>query len=261
MAWTLLLKKLILPPAGPLLAAAAGVAFAAADQVGPGLAVTAAGLAALYLVSAPWLGRWLLLTLDRHPTLDPNSPEARSAGAIVILDAGRHGASPERGGDRVSPYTLERLAAGAELYRRLELPVLVTGDGARELMAEVLYGSFGVPVRWIEPESRNTHENAQHSARLLREAGVDRVVLVTHFWHFPRAVAAFRLAGLDPVPAPMGFADSLRSESGWMALVPSARVLLASYLALHEWIGIAWYRLRYRRGRSQRGLEEKNQIP
>lgn len=249
MAWTLRLKKLILPPAGPLLLAVVGVGLAAAGSVGLGFAAAGAGLGALYLASAPWFARRLLRSLDRYDALDPGSPEARSAGAIVILDAGRHGAPPERGGDRVSPYTLERLAAGAELHRRLELPVLVSGDGARELMAEVLARSLGVPVRWLEPESRNTHENAVLSARLLRAAGVDRVVLVTHFWHLPRAVAAFRHAGLEPVPAPTGFVDRLRGESGLMALVPSARALLSSYLALHEWMGIAWYRIRYRHGR------------
>jgi uncharacterized SAM-binding protein YcdF (DUF218 family) len=248
MAWTLGVKKLILPPAGPLIVAAAGVALAVFGHQRLGLALTIVGLAALYLASAPWLARWLLRSLDRGDVLDPDSPEARAAGAIVILDAGRHGATPERGGDRVSPATLERLAAGAEVYRRLELPVLVSGDGARELMADELDRAFGVPVRWIEPDSRNTHENAQRSARLLRDAGVDRVVLVTHFWHLPRAVAAFRHAGLEPLPAPTGFADRLRSESGLMMLVPSARALLSSYLALHEWMGIVWYRIRYRHG-------------
>ncbi len=246
MAWTLRLKKLILPPAGPLLAMAAGLLLALTPFERTGFALVAAGLLALYLVSAPWFGSRLLQALDQFPLLDPESPEARAAGAIVILDAGRHGAPPERGGDTVSPYTLERLAAGADIHRRLELPVLVTGDGARELMAEVLESSFGVPVRWLEVASRDTHENAVLSARLLREAGIGRVVLVTHFWHMPRAAAAFRHAGLEAVPAPMGFIGRVRTEAGLMALVPTARVLLSSYLALHEWLGIVWYRLRHR---------------
>ncbi len=248
MAWTLRLKKLILPPAGPLITAFAGLLLYAADLERLGIALAGVGLLALYLLSAPMFGNWLLHALDRYPILAPESRESRSAGAIVILDAGRHSAPPERGGDTVSPYTLERLAAGAELHRRLGVPILVTGDGARELMAEVLERSFGVPVRWLEVESRDTHENATCSARLLRPAGIDRVVLVTHFWHMPRAAAAFRHAGLDTLPAPMGFIGRLRSEAGLMALVPTARTLLSSYLALHEWIGIVWYRIRHRHG-------------
>lgn len=243
------LKRLILPPASPLIAAVIGLLLYAAGRERMGLGLIAAGLLALYLVSAPWCGRRLLQSLDRERPLDPESPEAHAAGAIVILDAGRQSATPERGGDSVRPYTLERLAAGAQLHRRLDLPVLVSGDGARELMAEVLDSSFGVPVRWIESKSRNTHENAVCSANLLRQADIDRVVLVTHFWHMARAAAAFRNAGLDVVPAPTGFVGKLRSESGLMALMPSPQVLLSSYLALHEWIGIVWYQIRYRHRR------------
>ena len=51
------------------------------------------------------------------------------------------------------------------------------------------------------------------------------------------------------MPAPTGFVGRLRSESGLMTLVPTAQVLMSSYLALHEWIGIVWYRIRYRHGR------------
>ena len=246
MAWTLRFKKLILPPAGPLIAAFAGLLLHATGLERPGIALAAAGMLVLYLISAPWFGGRLLRSLDRFASLDPDNPEASTAGAIVILDAGRQSAPPDRGGDSVSPYTLERLAAGAELHRRLGLPVLISGDGARELMAEVLDRSFAVPVRWIERDSRNTHENAAHSARLLARADVDRVVLVTHFWHMPRAADAFRQAGLGVVPAPTGFTGTPRSEAGLMTFVPSARVLVASYLALHEWLGIAWYRVRYR---------------
>ncbi len=246
MAWTRRLKQLILPPAGPLLAALAGLWLHAAG-IESGIALATAGLLALYLLSAPWCGRPLLQSLDRFPTLDPKSPAARAAGAIVILDAGRRTVAPERGGDTVSLFTLERLATGAGLHQRLGVPVLVSGDGARELMAEVLDDSFGVPVRWIEGDSRNTHENAVRSARLLLPAGIDRVVLVTHFWHMPRAAAAFRRGGFTVTPAPAGFAGKARSENGLMALVPSARVMSSSYLALHEWLGIAWYRIRYRR--------------
>ena len=246
MAWIRRLKQLLLPPSGPLLAALGGLLLHAAGLERPGIALAAAGLLALYLLSAPWCARPLLESLDRFPVLDPQSPGARTAGAIVILDAGRRSLPPERGGDAVSLFTLERLAAGAALHRRLGLPVLVSGAGARELMAEVLEDSFAVPVRWVERDSRNTHENAARSARLLNAAGVGGVVLLTHFWHMPRAAAAFRRTGLEVTPAPIGFTGRLRTESGLMALVPSTQALSASYLALHEWLGMVWYRLRYR---------------
>ncbi len=242
--WRRHLKKLVLPPGGLALTAVTGWLLYAAGIERVGLTLAALSSLALYLLGAPLCARRLLRSLDRFPPLDPTSSEARDAGAIVILDAGRQLASLEHGGDSVSPRTLERLTAGAAVYRRLGLPILVSGDGARELMAETLDQSFGVPVRWIERESRDTRENALFSARLLRTAGIDRVVLVTHFWHMPRAVDAFRRAELGVTPAPTGFVDRLRSESGFMALIPTARGLLSTYLALHEWIGILWYKIR-----------------
>ncbi len=50
----------------------------------------------------------------------------------------------------------------------------------------------------IEPTARNTWENAERSARLLRELGIQqtRVLLVTDPWHLPRARLAFRAQGL-----------------------------------------------------------------
>ncbi len=236
-------KALILPPAGPLLVGFAGLVLLLASYTVAGTALIAASLATLYLLSAPLTGRPLMRMLDRYPPLDPDGARA---GAIVILDAGRRRAPADRGGDAVSGLTLDRLFEGARVYRRLEAPVLVSGNGARELMAEVLYESFGVPVRWIEPESRNTWENATCSARVLRAEGIDSVVLVTHYWHMPRAAAAFRRTGLTVTPAPLGFEGTLRMESGLKGLIPSPQVLYSSYLALHEWIGILWYRLRYR---------------
>ena len=245
MLWVLRLKKLILPPAGPLLTGFAGLALLAASYRAAGTALLAACLVSLYLLSAPWLVLRWLRHVDRYERLD-RTAETPAADAIVILDGGRLNAAPEDGGEAVSPRTLERLDVGARLHRRLGLPVLVTGYGG--LMARVLEESFGVRARWIENRSRNTHENATLSAELLRRSGVESVVLVTHFWHMRRSLAAFRHAGLRAVPAPAGRTARLPSEHGWMTLVPSVRMLAASHLLLHERLGILWYRLRYRHG-------------
>lgn len=246
MLWVLRLKKLLLPPAGPLAAGALGWALAVAGHADWGLALVGVCLVSLYLLSAPWLVLRWLRSVDRYPRLDRGPIEIPEAEAIVILDGGRLAAPPEHGGEAVTPRTLERLDVGARLHRRVGLPILVTGYG--DLMARSLRESFGVEATWIETRSRNTHENAVFSAEILREAGISNVLLVTHFWHMPRSLTACRHAGLTPAPVPAGRTARLPSEQGWMTLVPNVGMLYSSYLLLHEAVGRLWYRLRYRHG-------------
>lgn len=244
MNWVLPLKRLILPPAGPLLVGCTGLILHAAD-IATGLAfwLVALGLVSLYLLSVPvFVAPWLH-AVDRYPRFNPDNPPASPPQAIVILDGGKLSVPPERGGETVTARTLERLDEGARLHRRTGLPVLVTGYG--DLMARTLEDSFGITAGWAENRSRNTQENARYSAEILRQEHIDRVFVVTHFWHMRRSLTAFRQAGFQAVPVPAGRATRQPSERGLLALVPQARSLSDSYLLLHEAIGRIWYRVRY----------------
>ncbi|MEM7582091.1 MAG: YdcF family protein [Acidobacteriota bacterium] len=243
MRWVVRVKQLMLPPSGALILGFGGLTLA---YWWPrlGLGLIALSLLTLYLLSAPWLvGPWLR-RVDRYPRRDWRAADAPPAAAIAILDCGKMHATPERGGEMVTARTLQRLDEGARLHRTVGVPVLVTGYG--HLLQQVLADSFGIEARWVESESSTTHENAQFSAELLRHDGVERVYLVTHFWHMRRSLAAFRHAGLEAIPVPAGRTATAPSERGLMGLAPSVRMLDSSYLLLHEWIGLWWYRLRYR---------------
>ncbi len=78
---------------------------------------------------------------------------------------------------------------------------------------------------------------------MLREAGVRRVLLVTDAVHMPRAEQIFLRAGLEVVPAPTAFKK--RGPVTPASYIPNAGALKDSHYALHEWIGLLWYRLRY----------------
>ncbi|MEM1207426.1 MAG: YdcF family protein [Acidobacteriota bacterium] len=238
------IKKLALPPSGPLLAALACLGFWPAPWV-PWAAAACLGF--LTLLCTPAVASLLIRQLDRFPVLDDEELrclDGAAATAVVVLDGGRAPNAREYGGDTANLATFERLRYAAFVQRRTRLPILASGNGAGLLMGDLLR-ELGGAARWIDDESRNTHENATFSARLLREGDVRRVVLVTHFWHMPRAVAAFGAAGLDVVPAPMGLAGPDRWHQRLLALVPSVTALEASHRALHEWIGLVWYQLRY----------------
>ena len=69
-------------------------------------------------------------------------------------------------------------------------------------MKAALETDFAVPVAWSEDASRTTWENAVFTARLLRPAGIETVVLVSQAWHLPRAIWAFERVGVAALPWP-----------------------------------------------------------
>lgn len=235
-----LLRTLILPPAGPLLLAFAGAwllsrrAAGRARRIGILLLVT--GLASLWLLSLPALADRLADLAEREPALDVTRiPEAQ---AIVILGGGseRHSAPEYAHLPAAGSGLLERLTYGAYLARRTGLPVLVSGTFAQgQAMRASLERDFGVPVRWVDGESRDTFENAQFSSRILRAAGVSRILLVTAATHEYRAVREFEACGLSVVPAPTGVRAPVATNL--MRYVPNVAALARSTEALYELIG------------------------
>jgi uncharacterized SAM-binding protein YcdF (DUF218 family) len=109
-------------------------------------------------------------------------------------------------------------------------------------MRDALENEFHVPVRWVERAALTTMDNARLSAPLLKHAGVHRILLLSHAWHLRRAVPQFQRQGLTVIPAGIDFAHGRLSSP--FGLLPTATGLLDSTYALHEWLGILWYRLR-----------------
>ncbi len=238
------LESLLRPPNSLIWLAVAGLILLRTRWRRAGVTVLAASVVSLYLLSTPLVVSALLASLDRYPVLE--AADARpDAQAIVVLSAGKT-ASRELGGDIVTGMALERLRYGVWLHRQAERPILLTGVTS-PLMAGAMSRWFGTEARWVEAESRNTHEHAVNCAGLLRAAGIEKIYLVTHYWHMPRAVDAFRqIDGLEIVPAPLGLDDG--GGRRWYNptwIMPGTVHLYASALVLHEWTGRVWYRLRY----------------
>ena len=193
------------------------------------------------LTRAPPIGAPVAALLIRF--VDDSQPldiaRAASAQAVVILGGGIRHDAPEYGGDTLGRLTLERVRYGARVARQTRLPVMIVGGpgaSAHEteaaLMKAALENEYGVPVRWAEDRSQNTHENAQMAAAILRPDGVRKIVLVAHGFDMPRATAEFAAAGIEAIPAPTGIAGSQRGAM--LDYVPSVEGLQGSYYALYE---------------------------
>jgi uncharacterized SAM-binding protein YcdF (DUF218 family) len=234
-----LLRTLVLPPTGLLILAVLGVLLArlaatqAARRVGWGL--LAVSLATLWLLATPAVADRLERAAERCPVLDLT--HAVQAQAIVILGGGeiRMGA-PEYGGPAAGMGLLERLSYGAYLARQTQLPVLVSGT-SREVLAmrSSLQRDFGVQVRWADDQSRDTFQNAEFSARILKAQHVTHILLVTSANHEWRAVQEFTSAGLTVVPAPAG--SWVEPVKNLFFYLPGAVGLQRSAEALYELLG------------------------
>ncbi|MGA7802618.1 MAG: YdcF family protein [Gammaproteobacteria bacterium] len=253
MSGAALLKSLLLPPGLLLWLLLAGFALLTVIP-SLGAALTAAAGAALYAGTTPALARWLAARLETAPALNPDRIAAAKAGAIVVLGGELRCPAPEYQGESLAPATLERVRYGAALHRSAGLPVLATGGpppGCRcseaALMAAVLQREFAVGPCWQEEHSHSTWENAHNSVPILRERGITRVLLVTHAMHMERSALAFRHAGMDVVPAPMGFTAGHLYQRVVASWLPSATAQHLIADLAYEWVGGLHYRLRARR--------------
>ena len=203
-------------------------------------------LGTLYALATPWLAHQLQQTQELGQPI--SATQLQQVDAIVVLGGGRRFAAVDEGGeDTVSDSQLVRLRYAAVLARQSGKPVLVSGGspegGVSEavLMRQSLQRDFAVPVRWEEPRSHNTAENARFSAEILLAAGVRRIALVTHSWHMPRALRSFSQYGLEVIPAPTG--QSTPPFLLPQSLLPSTQALWSSSQVCREAVGHLAYQL------------------
>lgn len=143
-----------------------------------------------------------------------------------------------------------RIHEAARLHLGTGVPLFLTGKGTgdsgfaaeSEKMEDILLRQYGLGPRWVETESRSTHENAALSWCLAASMGVRRVALVTDPMHMPRAWAEFVAAGFQVLPAPAQDAGARRSEPAfkpdWSSFVPGGPGWRAARRPLREWGGM-----------------------
>jgi uncharacterized SAM-binding protein YcdF (DUF218 family) len=179
-----------------------------------------AGLFFTSKVGATWL-----IALVEPASRPLSAAAAQGAQAIVLLT----------GGDR-------RTREAARLQRETGLPLLASGgDGEARAIRHQLQQHFGIPVRWTEERSMSTEENARFSADILARENIQRIILVTHALHMRRASTMFSDRQLEVVPAPADFLGD--AQLTWRDVLPGSEGLRLTTSALHEIVGLAWYRI------------------
>jgi uncharacterized SAM-binding protein YcdF (DUF218 family) len=147
-----------------------------------------------------------------------------------------------------------RCLTAVAMYRQgARCPVLVSGGmcdpttgepTCASVMKKVLVEQGVVEEDIIEePWSRLTHENAVECGRILRERGIRKVLLVTDGLHLERAVRCFQKEDVAVTACGCNYRSL---DFAWWprVFIPGPTAALGTGVALHEWGGLAWYRMR-----------------
>ena len=203
-----------------------------------------------WICSTPRLASSLAASLEsRYPPVA--APARGGAALVVVLASGYIAGDGARAEPRLDEPSWARTFAATRLWRAVGGRLLFVGsptpDGRSSVaraMADVATAT-GVPASAItvENDSRNTWENFVSTRATIAAAGAD-VWLVTSALHMPRAMAVARKLGLSM----RAYSCDPRAEPllSWSSWLPDSAAPSLLRDVLHEWIGLAWYRLRGR---------------
>jgi uncharacterized SAM-binding protein YcdF (DUF218 family) len=253
-SWKAVIGALVLPPVPLLLLVLVGARLMFRRR-----------LLAWFLILLAVLGLWFSCTQALGHALTQwllKPPRALAAGdiaelkrapktAIVVLGGGRQLLAPEYGISNLKPRTVDRLRYGVWLAKETGLPLGFSGgvghhagNGATEaeIATRISEREFGVRLRYTENESRDTRENGARTVALLKPAGIETIVLVTHDYHMRRSVRSFETAvaanggGIRVVAAPMGL--PMGGPPTLLDWFPSTEGFERVRVACHEWLGL-----------------------
>ena len=204
---------------------------------------------------------WIVGALTRHLECQNLPPDpVPQADCILILSGGTLSHIPPRPTIEITDAG-DRVLYGAYLYRQGKAPrVICTGGLANAATGQRAYADdmadllemIGVPQEAVIKETKagDTHEHATNLYPLFQKERFKRVLLVTSAMHMPRSVGVFRhlCPGIEFIPTPTDFRTVELLPMPWyrhlVALIPTPRSLLDFSEVMHEYLGIAYYRMR-----------------
>lgn len=204
------------------------------------------GICILFLLSIKPVSNLLIYYLECQYKL-PSDEVLSDLDMVVILGGGSNIAGGLREHAEARGLTYARLFNGVRFFKQSGARTLALCGGSAEVMKELAH-ELGVQESKIITETRSgtTMENATELAKLLRPTEQRRIGLVTSALHMLRSEKTFKKQFPDDtiVPIPVNYIYS----PDWYypeGFVPSTSTLLKSNSAIHEWIGIVYYSIRY----------------
>lgn len=204
-------------------------------------------LVLLWLWMTPVLGRFIGAPLEREFLVDGRVPAVESfpeVDAIVVLGGGM-GIETNLSDSAEMWLSADRVWQAAKLWRAGRAPKVLATSGLVDKTTFPLLQDFGVPAECLSrvDGARNTEDEAKS----ISELGLKKIILVTSAWHMKRARLMFKMyaPSVEVVCAPADFELSFRAVAPFslLELLPDTYSFHLNTCAVHEWIGIAGYKL------------------
>lgn len=209
-----------------------------------------------------WFGEYIFLrtleddytSLSLQKTADNN---LNLSNPVIVVPGGgliENSLAEKNGKNEVAEITLARLYGAYSVYKIIKCPIWVSGGSVpgysdnvsdAEIMAEVLI-NMGVSPNNIfqEGKSRTTFENAIFTIKEIKQQGYKEIILVTSALHMRRSVQVFKNNEIAIIPAPVNFVFE-NIKPGILDILPNRFSWDHNLRALHEWIGLLYYKIFY----------------
>jgi uncharacterized SAM-binding protein YcdF (DUF218 family) len=207
-----------------------------------------AAVGVVWVLTTPAIANELLRSLE-GPLQPPPKAERDERTRILVLASGQLLADDGTAVARLDENGWERAAAGVELWRRTGGVLVYSGgpDGDPQVslaasMAAVAQ-AMGVPASAIvrSPSGANTFD--EMAGARAEMAGDGPRWLVTSASHMPRSLRVAACLGLTLKPYPVGPRQIVNVT--WVSWLPDPTAPEVFRSTLHEWVGMAYYRLRH----------------
>ncbi|PHN01479.1 YdcF family protein [Flavilitoribacter nigricans] len=214
-----------------------------------------AALIWLALVSTPFLPKVLVKSLEwQYEPLHVERMDTASTVHILVLGGGHTADQRLPATDQLSESALKRLVEGIRLNRQLPNSKLILSGFSREgiershakvmAKAALLLGVATQDTAVLTQPWNTMFEAIEYRDRY---GNKPKLILVTSAIHLPRAMMHFRRAGLSPVPAPTNYLIKEDDLPKRLKILPSSQNLDMMNKAVHEYVGMFWGKVEWRR--------------
>jgi uncharacterized SAM-binding protein YcdF (DUF218 family) len=155
--------------------------------------------------------------------------------------------------------TLQRLYKGFQLQQATHAPIIVTGQDFKAEIDQSMAASMSKTlIEWgvdpnkiiVEDQAVNTWQNATYSIEMMDKLNdVQVVAIVTSATHMARSIACFESVDSNQtyefINVPCDFLYEPQHATSFLQWLPSADAMSNVQSAIHEYIGILWYKVIY----------------